>query len=160
MITSTRLASVDPLFRNKTFFFALWNQRIRRERQVTEGIVLTDAARLGIFRFFDGWNPANYDRVETQTPTNLYNPYRARGGYFRQSGPAQIQCHWDPVQWSRTSVSQRIRHSETRPNREHGSVYQQRLSGWYCPLILRLGLWRGIRFVLSLILRALSSELP
>ena len=58
-----------PIVKNKTFFFALWDQRLRREREVVEGIVLTDTARLGIFRFFDGWNPANYDRTETQTPT-------------------------------------------------------------------------------------------
>lgn len=63
------LSGGGPIIRNKTFFFALWDQRIRREREVVEGIVLTDSARLGIFRFFDGWNPANYDRTETVTPT-------------------------------------------------------------------------------------------
>ena len=54
-----------PIIRNKTFFFGLWNQRIRNERQSINGIVLTDTARLGIFRFYDGWNPGNADAVET-----------------------------------------------------------------------------------------------
>ena len=58
-----------PILRNKTFFFALWDQRIRKQRQTTNGIVLTDTARLGIFRFYDGWNPGNADATETATPT-------------------------------------------------------------------------------------------
>ena len=58
-----------PIIRNKTFFFALWDQRIRRERQTVNGVVLTDTARLGIFRFYDGWNPGNADATETATPT-------------------------------------------------------------------------------------------
>ena len=70
-----------PIFRNKTFFYALWNQRIRKEREQVNGIVLTDTARLGIFRFYDGWNPGNADAVETvitpTTPTNVLRIARA-----------------------------------------------------------------------------------
>src|SRR5262245_46306542 len=58
-----------PIIRNKTFFYTLWDQRIRRERQTVNGIVLTDTARLGIFRYYDGWNPGNADATETVTPT-------------------------------------------------------------------------------------------
>ena len=106
-----------PIIRNKTFFFALWDQRIRKEREVDEGIVLTDAARLGIFRFFDGWNPGELrqDR-DNNTDAILCDPYRARGRYFGQSGPTQIQRQWDPIQRSRAPMSQRIRHPEARPN--------------------------------------------
>jgi hypothetical protein len=70
-----------PIIRNKTFFFALWNQRIRKEREQVNGIVLTDTARLGIFRFYDGWNPGNADAVETvinaTTPSNVLRIARA-----------------------------------------------------------------------------------
>src|SRR5262245_36957960 len=58
-----------PIIRNKTFFYSLWDQRIRKERQTVNGIVLTDTARLGIFRYYDGWNPGNADATETVTPT-------------------------------------------------------------------------------------------
>jgi hypothetical protein len=63
------IAYGGPIFRNKTFFYALWDQDINRSRSIVDGIVLTDAARLGIFRYFDGWNPATYDRAMTVTPT-------------------------------------------------------------------------------------------
>src|SRR5262245_32519410 len=70
-----------PIVRNKTFFFTLWDQRIRMERQLASGIVLTDAARLGIFRFYDGWNPGNADITETlinaATATNVNRVARA-----------------------------------------------------------------------------------
>jgi len=59
-----------PIIRNKTFFYSLWDQRIRKERETVNGIVLTDAARLGIFRFYDGWNPGNADAVEALTFPN------------------------------------------------------------------------------------------
>jgi hypothetical protein len=71
------LSFSGPIVRNKTFFYALWNQRIRNERQTVDGIVLTDTARLGVFRFYDGWNPGNADAVETllsvapTTPTRI-----------------------------------------------------------------------------------------
>src|SRR4029434_11232407 len=50
---------------------ALWDQDINRSRALVDGIVLTDTAKLGIFRYFDGWNPATYDRILTATPTML-----------------------------------------------------------------------------------------
>ena len=54
-----------PIVKNKTFFFALWDQRIRNERSLAYGTVLTDTARSGVFRYFDGWNPG----YAGQTPT-------------------------------------------------------------------------------------------
>jgi len=58
-----------PIVKNKTFFFALWEQNIHKERQVVYGGVLTDTARLGVIRFFDGWNPARFGATPTATPT-------------------------------------------------------------------------------------------
>jgi Carboxypeptidase regulatory-like domain len=49
-----------PIIRNKTFFFALWDQQITRSRELQSPTVLTDTARLGIFRYWSGWNPTNY----------------------------------------------------------------------------------------------------
>jgi hypothetical protein len=45
-----------PIIKNKTFFFALWDQQINLRRTLITGNVMTDAARQGIFRYFDGWN--------------------------------------------------------------------------------------------------------
>src|SRR5437764_7922109 len=45
-----------PIVKNKTFFFALWDQNISRTRTIVTTPVLTDAARQGIFRYFDLWN--------------------------------------------------------------------------------------------------------
>jgi hypothetical protein len=46
-----------PIIRNKTFFFALYDQNIVRTRSTVNGLVLTDTARQGIFRYFQGWTP-------------------------------------------------------------------------------------------------------
>ncbi len=53
-----------PIIRNKTFFYALWDQNISNTRQLQQNRVLTDEARNGIFRFWEGWvadsgDPAN-----------------------------------------------------------------------------------------------------
>ncbi len=45
-----------PIIRNKTFFFALWDQNISRTRTLVTNNVLTDTARQGIFRYFDNCN--------------------------------------------------------------------------------------------------------
>ena len=62
-----------PIVRNKTFFFALYDQALVNIRTTQNPIVLTPCARNGIFRFFDGWNNGNALQVTTQpgnaTPT-------------------------------------------------------------------------------------------
>jgi hypothetical protein len=45
-----------PIKRNKTFFYALWDQQFILTRNITNPTVLTDCARLGIFRYYDGIN--------------------------------------------------------------------------------------------------------
>ena len=54
-----------PIVKNKTFFFALWDQRMRNERATITGSVLTDTARMGVFRYFDGWTPTYFGRAPT-----------------------------------------------------------------------------------------------
>jgi Carboxypeptidase regulatory-like domain len=58
-----------PIKKNKTFFYTLWEQQIHRERTVVDGGVLTDTGRLGIMRYFDGWNPQRTGVPNTGTPT-------------------------------------------------------------------------------------------
>jgi hypothetical protein len=53
-----------PIIRNKTFFFALWDQQLTSSRELQSPTVLTDTARLGIFRYWQGWNPTNYLAAE------------------------------------------------------------------------------------------------
>ena len=50
-----------PIIRNKTFFFGLYDQNFVRTRAVVNGTVLTDTARQGIYRYFDGWTPDDAD---------------------------------------------------------------------------------------------------
>jgi hypothetical protein len=46
---------------NKTFFYSLWEQNISKTRQIVFVPVLTDTARLGIFRYFPGFAPMGYN---------------------------------------------------------------------------------------------------
>jgi hypothetical protein len=48
-----------PIQKNKTFFFALWDQQVSNTRQLQTNTVLTDSARQGIFRYWEKWNPGN-----------------------------------------------------------------------------------------------------
>jgi len=48
-----------PIIKNKTFFFALFDMNQSLQRSSTNFSVLTPCARMGIFRYFDGWNAGN-----------------------------------------------------------------------------------------------------
>jgi hypothetical protein len=48
-----------PIIRNKTFFFAQYDRQFRNERTIVTGVTMTDTAKQGIFRYWDGWNNAN-----------------------------------------------------------------------------------------------------
>jgi hypothetical protein len=56
-----------PIFKNKTFFFALFDKNFVRTRALVDGIVLTDSARQGIFRYFEGWTPDDADATPGTT---------------------------------------------------------------------------------------------
>lgn len=47
-----------PIIRNKTFFFALYDKQLVNRREEINTSVLTDSARQGIWRYWEGWNPA------------------------------------------------------------------------------------------------------
>ena len=46
-----------PIIRNKTFFFVLVDKQIVNRRQLVTTPVLTETARQGIWRYWEGWNP-------------------------------------------------------------------------------------------------------
>ncbi len=54
-----------PIIKNKTFFFTLYDQQLERQRNTARPVVLTDCARNGIFRYWEGWGNGN-----TLTATN------------------------------------------------------------------------------------------
>jgi len=57
-----------PLIRNKTFFFALWDQQIVRQRTNVNNTVLTPCARNGIFRYYPGWVNGNVQQSIPSSP--------------------------------------------------------------------------------------------
>ena len=63
-----------PIVKNKTFFFVLYDQQIERRRSTQRPVVLTDCARNGIFRYWEGWANGNTD---TATSTVGASPIRA-----------------------------------------------------------------------------------
>lgn len=50
-----------PILRNKTFFFATWEQQLSNTRTTQTNTVYTESARQGIFRYWEGWNPLDAD---------------------------------------------------------------------------------------------------
>jgi hypothetical protein len=56
-----------PIVRNKTFFFALWDQNISYLRATIDAHVLTQEARQGIFRFWEGWVGRSADPINNPT---------------------------------------------------------------------------------------------
>jgi hypothetical protein len=54
-----------PIIKNKTFFYALWNQQITRQRVPISPVVLTPCAQRGIFRYYDNWNNGNINQITT-----------------------------------------------------------------------------------------------
>jgi hypothetical protein len=59
-----------PIIKNKTFFFALWDQNINNNRSLVTTNVLTDPARQGILRYWSGWNPGNASQALPTFPAS------------------------------------------------------------------------------------------
>src|SRR5215475_658273 len=47
-----------PIIKNKTFFYFLYDKQLINRRTLVNAPVLTDTARQGIWRYWEGWNPA------------------------------------------------------------------------------------------------------
>jgi len=52
-----------PIKKNKTFFFFLWDQQIERDRTQMRPVVLTDCARNGVFRYWEGYQNGNINQI-------------------------------------------------------------------------------------------------
>jgi hypothetical protein len=48
-----------PIIKNKTFFYVLYDKQLVNRRTLVNSAVLTDPARQGIWRYWEGWNPAS-----------------------------------------------------------------------------------------------------
>ena len=76
--------------RNKTFFYVLWDQNIRNTRDTVTTTVLTDTARQGIFRYWQGYNPLGWNPGATLSapifPLTATTASYHRRGSKRQSG--------------------------------------------------------------------------
>ena len=57
-----------PIVKNKTFFYTVWDQNMSVTKQTVTTPVLTDAARQGIFRYFDNWNNADAHQLPPTFP--------------------------------------------------------------------------------------------
>jgi hypothetical protein len=72
------IAYGGPIKKNKTFFYTVWNQLIVQSRQEVFPNVLTDCARRGIFRYYDGYINGNARQLTTLvgsfTQTATANP--------------------------------------------------------------------------------------
>jgi hypothetical protein len=62
-----------PIIKNKTFFFGLFDLYTNHQRELDNFQVPTPCQRLGIVRYFNGWNPTNAlgtnNLTSTATPT-------------------------------------------------------------------------------------------
>jgi hypothetical protein len=94
------LSAGGPIFKNKTFFFALWDQQINYQRILQSGIVMTDPARQGIFRYWEGYSPGASETVLSGTSTTakaaavdaLGNPIRPQFAPGSTTAPTQADC--------------------------------------------------------------------
>ena len=127
---------------SKTFFYALWDQNIRNTRDSVNVNVLTDTARQGIFRYWQGYNPLGWNPSATNasptfplTATNAsYIAVDQRGNPVRP--PAALNSTVNqPVAagvyplFRKSDLLQRIRHAAARRRRQHGAVHGERLPG-------------------------------
>src|SRR5262249_5394772 len=60
-----------PIVQNKTFFFVLYDKQFVNRRILWGAPVLTDTARQGIWRYWEGWNP---DRALLPEPRSFVAP--------------------------------------------------------------------------------------
>jgi hypothetical protein len=80
-----------PIVKNKTFFFTLWSQQFERQRNTMRPAVLTDCARNGIFRYWEGWANGNINTVTSNSRRQSHDSVR---GLVRQSAEAGHKSKW------------------------------------------------------------------
>jgi hypothetical protein len=68
------ISAGGPIRKNKTFFFATWDQTIARSRSNVRSFSLTPCARKGIFRYFSGWINGNTQTALSTTSGSQTRP--------------------------------------------------------------------------------------
>jgi hypothetical protein len=63
-----------PIRRNKTFFFALWDQNISHSRNTVLGQMLSPCMQKGIYRYYDNWNNGAANSATNPGGTNPVRP--------------------------------------------------------------------------------------
>ena len=138
-----------PIMRNKTFFFASWEQQRSNTRALQTNSVYTDAARQGIFRYWEKWNPDDAASAVPTFPATAHNSHRPRRGLCGESGETDTQSGRHTLH-RRAEVLQRVRqhqgqrqsvHAGGLPGR-HGSDQRLRrgtrsAQPWIRPVTLR-----------------------
>ena len=127
-----------PIIKNKTFFFALWDQQKNFQRTLTTATVLTPTARNGVFRYFDNWNNSNaVANISGNTAGSITGVYPVVDLQGNPVTPA-FQSRRRPI-YRRTEMLQRIWKYQGGWFRIHRS----RLSEWYCTVPDHSGMGRN-----------------
>ena len=93
-----------PIIRNKTFFFALYDQQIHRERAPVNNTVLTPCARNGIYRYVPGAVNGNFTAPLVSAPNT---PQRVVGVDGSPLYPVKYVSVFGPIDFANfpTTVS-------------------------------------------------------
>ena len=85
-LNSYTLTASGPIIKNKTFFFATWEQQLSRDKVVTDLKVMTPCARKGIYRYLGGIVPAGDNVVGSYNQSTMAVPSVNADGTPRKSG--------------------------------------------------------------------------
>ena len=105
------LTASGPIIKNRTFFFATWEQQLSRSKMATTAKVLTPCAKMGIYRWVEGWAPLaasennvfNPDSFPRSRPSVDYSGNILLGGTFNVIGTG-VPMSYDPVDLKFESV--------------------------------------------------------
>ena len=122
-----------PIIKNKTFFFVTWEQQFARSKRATTAKVLTPCAKVGIYRWIEGWVPAaasennvfNKNSYPLTRPSVDYDGNILLGGTFYDAGINGEAIHYDPVDLKFESVfgplTPSVRAALANPNNPKGA---------------------------------------
>jgi hypothetical protein len=89
-----------PIIRNKTFFFALYDQQIHRARTPVNNTVLTPCARNGIFRYVPGLVNGNFLAPPYSPATPPNTPQRVVGADGSALYPVRYVSVFGPIDFA------------------------------------------------------------
>ena len=100
-LNSYQLTASGPIIRNKSFFFATWEQQWSRSKEAEYSVVLTPCARKGIYRYPHGFRPDAVSAAGSATFRGN-NPIRqsvksATDGSYLESGTLNDAGNQEPT---------------------------------------------------------------